>query len=463
MRDSLARTATTVAVVAGAAVALELWRAGSPLGPLRGSLLYPSAVAAALALAARSALSRAPRAPVIAAALSAALFLANDRAIVSGDTHPTGLVPYAALRHGTLSLDPVPVPDPLPYWVVRSGGRIWSRYPVTGALLALPVYVPAALGPGIPGGTHGPEKLAAALMCAASAGFLLAALRRAGAPRWLALVATALYSGASPVLAVASQALWQHAPSVLALSAALWATVRARAGDPRFAAWAGWFAGIAVTARFTDVFAAAALAFTLLPLGARRLGAFALAAAAPVAALAAYHAVAFGAPWATGYAGEAAAFATPLAEGLRGVLLSPTRGLLTFVPWTALALAGLALGARRDRLQAALLAATIATILVYAQWHAWWGGWCYGPRMLSDLTPLLAFGLLPLARFPARSVAVALALTGVPAALLCGFGAFSSRSPAARAVYEADGRDLAAEWSRYPPAAMGRALAGQRR
>jgi hypothetical protein len=446
--DALAAAATIVVV-------LELFRLGTPLGPLRKPVLYVPAIVGALAVAARAWLARGPRSgAVVAGALSLAVFLANGRGIVSGDTFPANYLPWSVLRHGTLTLDPLALAEPLPYWAIRHGGHVWSRYPIAAPLLALPVYLPAALGPAPDAQRGEPEKLAAALMCAISAGLVLAALRRAGAPAWLAAAATAIYATASPVLTTASQALWQHAPSVLALSAAIWASVRARAGERSFAAWAGLACGVAVAARPTDAIVAAALALALAPLGRRSLLAFAAAGAAPLLATAAYQAVAFGVPWATGYGDEVRAFGTPLGEGLLGVLASPTRGLLTFAPWAAAALAGLCAGARRDALHRALLAACVTTILLYARWHTWWGGWCFGPRMLCDLSPLLAFGLGGLGRVRARLLAPALAATGLYAAALGALAIHAPRSPLARAVYEADGRDLAMEWRRYPPIAQ---------
>ena len=449
------RTLDALTAVAAVVVALELFRLGTPLGPLRKPVLYVPAIVGALAVAARAWLVRGPRSGAIAAAaLSLAVFLANGRSIVSGDTYPASYLPWMALRHGTLTLDPLALPDPLPYWAVRHGGHVWSRYPIAAPVLALPVYLPAALGPARDAARGEPEKLAAALMCALSAGFVLAALRRAGTPPWLAAAATALYAAASPVLTTASQALWQHAPSVLALSAAIWATVRARAGEPSFAAWAGLACGVSVAARPTDAIVAAALALALAPLGLRALLAFAAAGAAPLLATGTYQALAFGVPWATGYGGEVRAFGTPLGEGLLGVLASPTHGLLTFVPWAALALAGLFAGARRDPLHRALLGAALATILLYARWHAWWGGWCFGPRVLCDLSPLLAFGLGGLAGVRARLLAPALAATGLYAAALGALATHAPRSTLARAVYDADGRELAMEWRRYPPVAL---------
>jgi hypothetical protein len=38
----------------------------------------------------------------------------------------------------------------------------------------------------------------------------------------------------------------------------------------------------------------------------------------------------------------------------------------------------------------------VLVILLYSRWAKWWGGWTYGPRLLADLSPVLALGLVPL-------------------------------------------------------------------
>jgi hypothetical protein len=36
-----------------------------------------------------------------------------------------------------------------------------------------------------------------------------------------------------------------------------------------------------------------------------------------------------------------------------------------------------------------------ANMLLTAQWHDWGGGYCFGPRLLADLTPVLVFLIVP--------------------------------------------------------------------
>jgi hypothetical protein len=321
------------------------------------------------------------------------------------------------------------------------------------------VYLPAALGPGRPGQLPQVEKLAAAVLCAVSTGFVLAAALALSAPRALAAAAALLYAAGSPILSTASQALWQHGPGALALSAALWAALRARSTAREggralaFDLAAGLACGVAVAARPTNVLLAAGVLAATAARGPRPAAAAALAASPPVLLVLAYQAMAFGSPFATGYGAEARGFTAPLAEGLQGLLLSPTRGLLAYAPWAALGALGLGRAARRDPVLAGAAAGAVATVLLFARWHAWWGGWCYGPRMLVELSPVLALGVAALAGARRSWLAPALAVTGALAVAVNGFGVFASRSPAARAVYDvADAREAMEAW-RWPPVA----------
>ena len=88
-------------------------------------------------------------------------------------------------------------------------------------------------------------------------------------------------------------------------------------------------------------------------------------------------------------------FTGAFASGLPGILFSPGRGLFFYSPILLLAIPGVYFWFRQSSsvsrivyLIAALFAA--AHILLYSQWPMWWGGHCFGPRLLTDITPCLA-------------------------------------------------------------------------
>lgn len=443
-RPHLRRLLLLLALVALGLAAVELFLAQPLWGRRLHSYLFAGGAAALLA--GRALLAPAPRPALVAGLLAFVLFVSNARQLGSGDTRPASALPFLLLRHGTLSLDPLELPDPLPYWVAQREGRRWSEYPVAAGLLAVPFFLPVVLGPSGPWELDEPIKLAGAAMAALSVAFVLALLLRLGASLRFAALVTVLYAAASPVLSVSSQGLWQHGPSTMALAGMLWATLRSRE-FPRTAWLAGLFAGVAVAARATDVLLVAPAWVALLLEDRRRGLRFALAAAGPALLLAAYQTYAFGAPWRTGYDFvDAPSFSGQL--HVLEVLFSPTRGLFTFVPWALPALVGLGVLARRDRLWAGLLLGTVATVLLYSAWGHWWGGWSWGPRLLSDLMPVLALGCLPLARV--RWGPGLLAVTGAVALYLHGFYAFHSGSPRAALAYQIRSPAEAMEWARHP-------------
>ena len=89
-----------------------------------------------------------------------------------------------------------------------------SCYPVSGAVLAVPIYLPAVLrgeAPESPVWTD-LDKASAAVIVALSALFLYLALLQLTTLR-MALLVTASYAFGTSSLSVSSQALWQHGPS----------------------------------------------------------------------------------------------------------------------------------------------------------------------------------------------------------------------------------------------------------
>ena len=109
---------------------------------------------------------------------------------------------------------------------------------------------------------------------------------------------------------------------------------------------------------------------------------------------------------------------TALPVGVVGQLLSPGRGLVWYAPGLLLAVWGWPVLARRDRgLAWALGLACLAPLLFYSLRSAWWGNWCWGPRYLIPVVPLLALPAgVGLTRAP-RAVAVALGGLGLLGAL----------------------------------------------
>jgi hypothetical protein len=102
----------------------------------------------------------------------------------------------------------------------------------------------------------------------------------------------------------------------------------------------------------------------------------------------------FGGPALTGYhTAFDKGFSIPLLEGLRWNTLSPYRSIFLYAPPVALFFLGLVGFVKKHRGQLLLAASIIIYVfLIYSKWWAWHGGWCWGPRFLVPIVPLM---LLP--------------------------------------------------------------------
>lgn len=100
----------------------------------------------------------------------------------------------------------------------------------------------------------------------------------------------------------------------------------------------------------------------------------------------------FGSPLVLGYADMVAGtgFGAPLVVGLFGLLISPGKGLLLYNPIVLLGFFGLIPLMRQRRAEGVLFTAFgLISIVFYAAYNFWTGGWNWGPRYMLTLLPLL--------------------------------------------------------------------------
>jgi hypothetical protein len=78
--------------------------------------------------------------------------------------------------------------------------------------------------------------------------------------------------------------------------------------------------------------------------------------------------------------------------GLYGSLLSPSRGILVFSPFFVMVAVGVVLCFRYLKTQALIWLSVSwfgLHVLLISSWDMWWGGYSYGPRLLTDVVPAL--------------------------------------------------------------------------
>jgi hypothetical protein len=370
-----------------------------------------------------------------------ALCFTNLKDIWSPDVIPNALLPFTLLREGNVDYDEfvfrpadrvVRPPgwttfDPnaskldseayffracgvstatAPAGVPRSKGgppapgpndHVCSVFPPGMGILAIPFFLPAIV--------LGAEALdlgmllrvghvAAAFYETIAALLLWAVLRRIVSER-AALMLVLLYFLGTSVRTVASQALWQHAGVHLAIAVSLWLLLRDRETAPRRDFLAGLSLGLGGVVRQTTALVALGLSPTR---GWRRAATLAAGVAVGLLPLLAYNAIAYGNPLEQGYGAKP--FDSPVLQGLAGLLISPSRGLFIYEPWTTAALGGFVIAAfaktTRGHISRHITVLPIVWVLfvaLYATYAEWWGGRVFGPRFLDDLAPVLMVGL----------------------------------------------------------------------
>jgi hypothetical protein len=375
-----------------------------------------------------------------------AVYSANGRELGAVDTFGNTLLPVAVLRGDGLVLNRFASTLGDQYWLKQRGDDLVSRYPVLPALVALPLVWPqlALLDRVQPRWTSDPlvqswwlrtmAKNAAAVIGALTGVLLYRLLLRLGLAE-VALAATLAAALGSNLWVVGSQAPWQHGTVALFLTLSLLLLVPAPASRWRLAA-GGLAMAATVCGRPTSAAFALPLGLWALGLGPRALWLL-VPAGAVGAGLIAHNWSVFGNL--TGGMGEIEALghAQHGVEGVvtrepltsfAGTLVSPSRGLLVFTPWVALALAALPATAARIAAFPVLRSVLLGLVpfaLVNGLYAVWWGGWSFGPRYWTEAMPLFAVLLgFALAAARTRSWRAALGAAIGSAVALQAIGAF---------------------------------------
>ena len=347
------------------------------------------------------------------------IYLSNGKVLGSGDTIPARYLPISILRELDFDLDefpflydresikrfPVIAPtfdgENIPYFLIHRHGHYISQYPPGPALLALPIYaLPVVVGISATSNwVPHLEKLSATLITALSVLFLFWTLRELVAEK-AALVIAIIYALGTSAFSVSSQALWQHGPSQCLLSLALYFLLRGIKAD-RYIPYASLAIASAIVMRPTNVLIALPIGLYILHKYPHLIVRSILFALLPLSFLFSYNYVYFGSIMASGYSVAAkvsvSSFSTPFFEGLSGILLSPSRGLFIYSPILIFSIVGI-VQAWTERLVIFryLTIGLVLDLLLYSKFAEWGGGYCYGPRLLADLSPIFCLFLYPI-------------------------------------------------------------------
>lgn len=355
-------------------------------------------------------LSESLRSPLLLFLLTILIYGLNGNTLWSGDSIPARYLPLSLIREFDFDLDEFPFlyKSKMPYFLTASHGHVVSSYPPWAGVLALPVY----LGPALMGVDptsllmEDLEKRASMLIVAVSVLVLFFTLRRMTQPKTAWFVAV-IYAFGTSSFSISSQALWQHGPVQLFLALALFCLVKGL-DVPRFLAYCGFALGCVVIFRPVNLVVALPLMAYIIHKQREQLVGFVLAGLGPLLLFMAYNSVYFGSPFTTGFGSImtpsevvttrlSSSFGTPILEGIAGVLVSPAVGLFVYSPVLVFSVIGMVVAWRDPRyvFLRYLSVAPLPLIIVVSKWKGWWGGDCYGPRLLADVTPILCLLLFP--------------------------------------------------------------------
>lgn len=338
---------------------------------------------------------------------------------------------HSLLRSGTLAL-----PDgfePLArsrraYMVQKVGDRARHFYPEATAVLNAPfvaVFGWLGVSPIKPDGAfHRPHELyilrvVAAFLAAATCAMLYL-LARLWLPPGTSLLLSVVFAFGTQLFSTISRAFWSHTWSVFLLSTALYLLFSSTLRGGR------WVDALAATSLCWASFCRPILILSILGVGlyllldrSRRILPFAVTGLAWAGLFVVYSMSVFdqlAPPYfmllasrvTAGLLGggvESSGYPT----GLAGTMISPGRGLLVYVPIVVLILWAVV---RRWRWIPEKSLALTALAVCFAHWQLvslsknWWGGQCFGARLMSDILPWL-FVLAALALAAVRAAAEA--------------------------------------------------------
>lgn len=357
------------------------------------------------------------------------IFMANGRPHPEVDCVATPYMAWSLVRHASCDLREY---SALKQYLgdtirERADGSWGSKYPPGSAWAALPFVAPVALFREQPlranDMLHLGKLVAAVFVAGATVLFFLICRRLLPAAAW---PATVLFAFGTCLYSVASQALWMHGPAVFWLCGALYFLTRSNERSTASYLAIGFALGMAgATRQSTIFFAFATLGVLAIERRGRAFIAVVAGAFLPAIGLLHDNWTNFGHPILGGYGNEYWSGSSSLWLGFFGLLLAPSRGVLVYSPALLLGFFGAwrVLSGKEETtrgvrgLLIGWIAASVATLLFFARWHDWSGGWCFGPRFLCETMPvaclLFGFAYVALRRPWQRGAAIALVALSV--------------------------------------------------
>jgi hypothetical protein len=294
----------------------------------------------------------------------------------------------------------------------RRNGHVYYAVPLGTSLFEVPVVAVGSLldadglDAKVSKGINQPwDGLSAALITAATAAVVFAIARRRSSRWWVAYATAFVFAFGTQAWGIASRTMWMQAPSMLCLALALWFATRVDE-SPRWFAALGAILALAYFVRPTNAVPLLVFGVWVLLQHRGALRRFVAGAAAVSVAFVVTNLALYGMVLQPYFRASRLVLSSTVPEALLANLVSPSRGILIFVPVSILAVLGFRTLARTrtlDPLDVVVAVTVVGYWIGVSCFPDWTGGWSYGPRFLADVVPLLMWFLPPVFDALARS------------------------------------------------------------
>lgn len=330
--------------------------------------------------------------PILILLFSLFVFNIKFRYTGSGDTVPNEVLPISIIYERDFDLNEfVDENSKSPYYFSHViNGRIVSPYPIIPGILNLPVYFIAhILGVDLIEKRFLLSMLSSSIISSISIVFIYLCLLKVCRRQGTAIFFTLTYAFATCVWSVTSRGIWQQGPSLLFITISLFLLLNK---NINFIPYSGFFLGMAVFNRPINFLIALPLTFYIVFHHRNIFRRYILFVAIPAFLLCLYSYLYWGSITRLGQVHPLGAFDGNFLSGLSGLLVSPSRGLFVFSPIFIFSLGYLfyALSSKTiEPIYKYLAISVISLVLLCSKWGYWWGGHCFGYRLLIELIPTL--------------------------------------------------------------------------
>ncbi len=322
------------------------------------------------------------------------------------DSKGTALVPIVLLTKGNLIMNDFQrhYQEELNYistyfFHPTKSGYI-SSYPIASGVLLTPLYIIPVSIFKIAKPTIGQwvlfaekaENFFAALITAASVVLFYLIMVKQKTSKRVAFLLMLAYAFGSSALSSTSRSLWQHTTGIFFILLTILVCFSI-IENPKYkkALLLGLLLGILVAIRPLNVIFAGSLFFWVVFYYRKHFW-LCLSASAPIIILLIWYNLKFFDTLSGFY--PMSAFGGNFWSGLKGVLFSPSRGLFMYFPLAIFGISGFVWILKRTNnnlrgLYIAFMVSIVLQTIAVSLWQNWWGGFSFGPRLLSEIQPFL--------------------------------------------------------------------------